>query len=41
MKRAGDPDEIGSFIKSIIENEIKYLTGVSINFDGGLSKFIF
>ena len=41
MKRAGNPNEIGLFIKSIIENDIKYLTGVSINFDGGLSNYIF
>jgi 3-oxoacyl-[acyl-carrier protein] reductase len=41
MKRAGKPDEIGNFVKSIIENDIKYLTGVTINFDGGLSNFLF
>jgi len=41
MKRAGDPDEIGRFVKLIIENEIKYINGVTINFDGGLSNHIF
>ena len=41
MKRAGDPNEIGNFIQSIIKNKIKYLTGVTIRFDGGLSKNIF
>ncbi len=41
MKRAGKPEEIGNFVKSIIENDIKYLTGVTINFDGGLSNFLF
>lgn len=41
MKRAGDPNEIGRFVKLIIENEIKYLTGVTINFDGGLSNHLF
>ena len=41
MKRAGNPDEIGRFVKAIIENEIKYLTGVTINFDGGLSNYLF
>ena len=41
MKRAGNPNEIGLFIKSIIDNDIKYLTGVSINFDGGLSNYLF
>jgi len=41
LKRAGKPEEIGLFIKSIIEYEIKYLTGVTINFDGGLSNYLF
>ncbi len=41
MKRLGEPEEIGNFVKSIIENKIKYLTGVTINFDGGNSNFIF
>jgi len=41
MKRAGDPYEIGRFIKAIVNNEIKYLTGVTINFDGGLSNYLF
>ena len=27
-------------VKLIIENDIKYLTGVTINFDGGLSKYV-
>jgi 3-oxoacyl-[acyl-carrier protein] reductase len=41
MKRLGEPEEIGNFVKAIIENEIKYLTGVTINFDGANSNFIF
>jgi len=41
MKRLGEPKEIGNFVKSIIENKIKYLTGVTINFDGGNSNYIF
>jgi 3-oxoacyl-[acyl-carrier protein] reductase len=41
MKRLGEPEEIGNFIKSIIENEIKYLSGVTINFDGANSNYIF
>ena len=41
MGRLGKPKEIGDFVKSIIENEIKYLTGVTINFDGGKSNSIF
>ena len=41
MKRLGKPEEIGNFVKSIIENDIKYLSGVVINFDGANSDFIF
>lgn len=40
MGRLGKVKEIGDFVKSIIENNIKYLTGVTINFDGGKSNFI-
>ncbi|AJW71779.1 SDR family oxidoreductase [Nitrosopumilus adriaticus] len=40
MKRLGEPDEIGNFVKAIIENKIKYLSGVTINFDGANSNFI-
>ena len=38
LARAGSPDEIGLFVQSIIKLNIKYLNGVIINFDGGLSK---
>ena len=41
MGRVGEVKELSSFIKSIIENEIKYLTGVTINFDGGISNYVF
>ncbi len=41
MKKAGDPREIGKFIKSVISENIKNLNGVTINFDGGISKNIF
>jgi 3-oxoacyl-[acyl-carrier protein] reductase len=41
MGRLGEPEEIGNFVKSIIENKIKYLSGVTINFDGANSNFIF
>ena len=41
MKRLGDPEEIGNFVKAIIENKIKYLSGVTINFDGANSNYIF
>jgi 3-oxoacyl-[acyl-carrier protein] reductase len=35
------PEEIALFVKSIIQNKIKYLNGVTINFDGGLSPSLF
>ena len=41
MKRLGEPEEIGNFVKGIIENKIKYLSGVTINFDGANSNYIF
>jgi len=41
MKRLGEPEEVGNFVKSIIENKIKYLSGVTINFDGANSNYIF
>ena len=41
MKRLGEPDEIGNFVKAIVENEIKYLSGVTINFDGANSNSLF
>ena len=41
MKRLGEPQEIGNFVKSIVQNKIKYLSGVVINFDGANSHHIF
>lgn len=41
MKRLGEPKEIGNFVKGIIENKVKYLTGVTINFDGANSNYVF
>ena len=41
MKRLGEPEEIGNFVKSIVENKIKYLSGVTINFDGANSSYVF
>jgi 3-oxoacyl-[acyl-carrier protein] reductase len=41
MKRLGEPEEIGNFVKAIVENKIKYLSGVTINFDGAKSNYIF
>jgi 3-oxoacyl-[acyl-carrier protein] reductase len=40
MKRLGDPAEIGNFVKCIVENKIKYLSGVTINFDGANSNSV-
>jgi len=40
MRRAAAPEEIGVFVKTIIQNNIKYMTGVTINFDGGASNYI-
>ena len=41
MRRLGKPEEIGNFVKAIIENDIKYLTGTTINFDGANSNYVF
>lgn len=41
MNRLGEPSEIGNFAKSIIENKIKYLSGVTINFDGANSNYVY
>ena len=41
MNRLGEPKEIGDFVKSIVQNNIKYLSGVTINFDGANSNSIF
>lgn len=41
MKRLGEPKEIGDFVKAIIENKIKYLSGVVINFDGAASNYVY
>ena len=41
MKRLGEPQEIGNFVKSIVQNKIKYISGTVINFDGANSNHIF
>ena len=41
MKRLGEPDEIGNFVKAIVQNKIKYLSGVVINFDGSNSNYVY
>ena len=40
MGRVGEVEEISKFVSSIIENKIKYLTGVTINFDGGVNRYV-
>jgi len=34
LKHLGDPDEIGSFVKYVVSNKIKYISGSTIFFDG-------
>jgi 3-oxoacyl-[acyl-carrier protein] reductase len=41
LKRAGNPQEVGAFVRSIVERDVKYLTGQSITLDGGLSNALF
>ena len=36
----GTSEKLGKFVGSIIQNDIKYLTGVTINFDGGKSNYV-
>ena len=36
-----DPDEIGKFVKFVVENKIKYLNGSVIYFDGNILKKFF
>lgn len=40
MGRVGEPKEIGDFVAAIVQNKIKYLSGVTINFDGANSNFV-
>ncbi len=41
MGRLGEPQEIGSLVSSIVKNQIKYLSGTTINFDGANSRYVF
>lgn len=38
--RVGKVEELAKFVRSIVENDIKYLTGVTINFDGGHNSYV-
>ena len=40
LGRAAEPDELGVLVRAIVENNIKYLNGVTINFDGGHSNYV-
>jgi len=40
LGRAAEPRELGDLVKAIVENNIKYLNGVTINFDGGHSNYV-
>ncbi len=40
LGRAAEPNELGVLVKAIVENNIKYLNGVTINFDGGHSNYV-
>ena len=40
MGYVAKPKEIGDFVSSIIEKEINYLSGVTINFDGAASNYV-
>ena len=39
-KRVADPKDIGKFVRSVVENRITSLNGVTINFDMGLSNYV-
>ena len=41
LGRAGEPREVADLIAAIVEHDIKYLNGVIINLDGGLSNCLF
>jgi 3-oxoacyl-[acyl-carrier protein] reductase len=40
MGRAAEPEELGDFVGALIKHNVKYLNGVTINFDGGHSNYI-
>ena len=37
-KKIGDPKEIGKFVQFVVKNNIKYISGSTIYFDGNLNK---
>ena len=38
--KIGNPNEIGKFVRFVVENKIKYLTGSTVYFDGNINKSI-
>tara|TARA_B110000008_G_C16807929_1_gene499498 strand:+ start:252 stop:899 length:648 start_codon:yes stop_codon:yes gene_type:complete len=40
LGRVAKPEEIGNFVSAIITSNTKYMTGVTINFDGGISNYV-
>ena len=40
LKKMGDPNEIGKFVQFICKNQIKYISGTTVYFDGNLTKSI-
>ena len=41
LKKIGDPSEIGKFVRFIVLNKIKYITGSTIYFDGNTLKSLY
>ncbi len=41
MGRMGEPREIGDFVATIVQKNIKYLSGITITFDGASSAHLF
>ena len=39
-RKIGNPNEIGKFVRLVVENKIKYLTGSTVYFDGNINKSI-
>lgn len=40
LGKIGDPKEIGKFVRFVVENKLKYLSGSTIYFDGNINKSI-
>jgi len=40
MGYVADPSEIGEFVSTLVEKEINYLSGVTINFDGAAGNYV-